>query len=55
MSQENVRVVQGMYAAFARDDIAAMLESADPEIRCYDRPDRPGAAVYWHTDRSTGR
>ena len=46
MSQENVTVVRGMYDAFARGDTAAMLACADPAIRCYDRPDRPGAAVY---------
>jgi hypothetical protein len=46
MSQENVRVVRGMYDAYARGDPAALLAHADPAIRCYDRPDRPGAAVY---------
>ena len=46
MSQENVRVVRHMYDAYARGDPAALLAHADPEIRCYDRPDRPGATVY---------
>jgi hypothetical protein len=46
MSQENVEVVRRIYTAFARGDRAAMLDAADPDIRCYDRPDRPGAAVY---------
>jgi ketosteroid isomerase-like protein len=46
VSRENVKVVRGIYEAFARRDIAAIVAVADPEIRCYDRPDRPGATVY---------
>jgi uncharacterized protein len=46
MSQENVEVVLGIYEAFAVGDLAAILDAADPDIRCYDRPDRPGASVY---------
>ena len=46
MSQENVEVVRRIYEAFAAGDVAAILEAADPNIRCYDRPDRPGASVY---------
>jgi uncharacterized protein len=46
MSQENVDVVRRIYEAFASGDLAAILDAADPEITCYDRPDRPGAGVY---------
>jgi ketosteroid isomerase-like protein len=46
MSQENVEVVRAIYEAFAAGDLGAILGAADPAIRCYDRPDRPGAGVY---------
>jgi ketosteroid isomerase-like protein len=46
MSQENVRVVRGIYEAYARGDTSAILDTVDPAIRFYDRPNRPGATVY---------
>ena len=46
MSLENVEVVRRIYGALASGDVAAILSAADPDIRCYDRPDRPGASVY---------
>lgn len=46
MSQENVRVVRGIYEAYARGDTQAMLDAVDPNIRFFDRPSRPGATVY---------
>jgi uncharacterized protein len=46
MSQENLRVVRGIYEAYGRGDFAAILDVADPSIRCFDRPGRPGASVY---------
>jgi uncharacterized protein len=45
MSQGNIEVVRRIYEAFARGDIATLLDSIDPAIRCYDRPSRPGADV----------
>jgi uncharacterized protein len=46
MSRENVELVRGIYEAFARRDIEAVIAVADPDIRFYDRADRPGATVY---------
>jgi ketosteroid isomerase-like protein len=46
MSQENVEIVRRIYEAYGRGDFAAVLDAADARIRCFDRPDRPGATVY---------
>jgi len=46
MSSDNVQVVRGIYDAYRRGDLDAVVAAADPEIRCYDRADRPGATVY---------
>jgi ketosteroid isomerase-like protein len=46
MSQENVRVVRQIYEAYARGDTRALLDAVDPDIRFFDRPNRPGASVY---------
>jgi ketosteroid isomerase-like protein len=46
MSRQNVEVVRAMYAAFARRDRATLLSHIDAEIRVYDRPIHPEAAVY---------
>jgi ketosteroid isomerase-like protein len=46
MSGENLEVVRQIYAAFARGDLAAILDVADSSITCHDRPDRPGRRVY---------
>jgi ketosteroid isomerase-like protein len=45
MSQENVEIVRGTYAAFERGDISAVLDPADPDLVTY-RAD-PEAAT-WH-------
>ena len=47
MSQENVEVVRRAYEAFARHDLDAILEMADPEIEAHDPPEVPDATVYY--------
>ena len=41
MSQQNVSLVQGLYEAFARGDIPAILEAMDPDI-VWNVPQAPG-------------
>ena len=36
MSKENVETVQGMYAAFARGDIQAVLSALDPKVEWWE-------------------
>jgi ketosteroid isomerase-like protein len=43
---ENIEVVQAMYAALASRDRAALLAHLDPAMRVYDRPVHPEASVY---------
>jgi ketosteroid isomerase-like protein len=48
MSQQNVTLVQGLYAAFARGDIPAILEVMDPDIvwNVPKAPDYPLGGIY---------
>jgi len=46
MSHQNVEIVQAMYAAFARGDLATLISHLDPAMRVYDRPMHPEASVY---------
>ncbi len=41
MSQQNVKLVQGLYEAFARGDLPAILEAMDPDI-VWNVPQAPG-------------
>ena len=41
MSQQNVSLVQGLYEAFARGDVLAILAAMDPDI-VWDIPQAPG-------------
>jgi ketosteroid isomerase-like protein len=36
MSQENVNVVGGMYAAFARGDVSTILAALDPQVQWWE-------------------
>ena len=36
MSQENVKVVQGMYAAFAKGDIPSVLAALDGDVEWWE-------------------
>lgn len=52
MTQENVRTVQSLYAAFGRGDVPAVLEAMDPEI-LWCNPG-PSDFAYFGTHRGRG-
>src|SRR5450631_418829 len=45
MSQENVEIVQGVYEALNRGDLAAVLEKIDPDFEWWPRNDAPAGGV----------
>jgi ketosteroid isomerase-like protein len=45
-SRQNVEVVRGIYAAFARRDRDALVRDLDPSIRVYGRAFHPDVSVY---------
>src|SRR5689334_14899292 len=46
MSLENVELVRAAYAAFARGDLAYILDNTDPDIEIVEAADLPGASTY---------
>ena len=46
MSQENIEVIRGAYAAFNRRDLDAVLEAVDPDIEWHQITQFPDRAVY---------
>jgi ketosteroid isomerase-like protein len=46
MSQENVRLVQASYAAFARGDLAYILDASDPDIEVVEPAELPDGSSY---------
>jgi ketosteroid isomerase-like protein len=46
VSQENVEIVRRVYAAWNRDDTAAVLDDLDPAMEWWDRDDDPDAMVH---------
>jgi ketosteroid isomerase-like protein len=46
MSQENVELVQASYAAFARGDLAYILDASDPDIEVVEPTELPDGSSY---------
>jgi ketosteroid isomerase-like protein len=46
MSEANVELVAGAWAAFQRGDVAAMRANCDPDVLIVQPPEVPGASTY---------
>jgi uncharacterized protein len=46
MSEKNVELMRALYDAFARDDMAFILEGCDPDIEIVEGTMMPGARTY---------